>query len=135
MKVTDLMVGDLFSLKGSKYKYKIEDIKKCGAINIEDYPENGRVELSSNYILEELQPIPLTGDNLANNGFVWDGTTLSWILGDNFVINFGHELGDFSGDYLFISISDTFKKLRYVHELQHALRLVGLDKLADNFII
>lgn len=27
MKVTDLMVGDLFSLKGSKYKYKIEDIK------------------------------------------------------------------------------------------------------------
>lgn len=36
-------------------------------------------------------------------------------------------------DYFFISSLDAYIHIYYVHELQHALRLCGLNELADNF--
>ena len=85
-------------------------------------------------------PIPLTPEILEENGFgfvmsddtksVWNG---QWIYK-------GLELAtcclDREGNWpCYINIDDMNIKCEYVHQLQHALRLCGLDELANNFKI
>lgn len=84
-----------------------------------------------------LEPIPITKDILVNNGFTQvknekneyhkhleDGYISVYIKKENAYIHYhNHEC-----DSLNI-------KRRYVHEFQHALRLCGLGKLANDFKI
>lgn len=132
MKTTDLIVGDFFSLYGNKYK--IESIKKCGAIRLEYYPEGERVQLTSDFILEDLKPIPLTSEILEKN--FRPGSKSYNSFDPDYIIpgmpdSFGLELRN---GVLYIT-DHVLMPIRYVHELQHALRMCGLDKLADNFKI
>ena len=40
------------------------------------------------------------------------------------------------GEYYIANVfNNIFAQIYYVHELQHALRLCGLQELADNFIL
>ena len=89
------------------------------------------------------EPIPLTQSILEANGWIvkknhvqkgnfGDSPLMLWHLTENKILrNFVHEMeiSDLS--------SDEGYRLRfrcdYVHELQHALRLCGLNDLADNF--
>lgn len=131
MKVNEIMVGDLFSFNGNKYK--IEDIYKRGAIHVEDYPEGGRAEFITDFILEELQPIPLTDEILEKNGWelcddnakFFPGTWVGSIL-------LRKEEGGFRilavSDYDDEDTNDTPFIIRYVHELQHAMRMCGINK-------
>lgn len=73
------------------------------------------------------RPIPLTPEILGLNGFVFQAAWEEWWLPANtdFVLFVGEDyflLSDISG-----------ANIKYVHQLQHALRLVGLSELADNF--
>lgn len=82
---------------------------------------------------EHIKPIPLTAEILEENGFVkciggrskkslqliGDGLYVSW-WNDRIVIRYKRVLGHPSA-YLNCDC-------RYVHELQHALRLCGIDK-------
>ena len=141
MKITDLMIGDFFSFNGNKYK--IEDIKKCGAIHIEYYPEGGRVELNSDFILEDLNPIPLTYKILEKNGFSGEAYMTLDLDDSSYLEYYGFEgrlrkiwngVDEWNNHSADRDI--TFQcHCKYVHELQHALRWCGLDELADKFKI
>ena len=82
---------------------------------------------------EDIKPIPLTSEILEKNGF--------WVLEkvdngaeehvayatDGLILHYNRD-----NDYHFPNTPISWK---YVHELQHVLRLCELDKLADNFKI
>ena len=89
---------------------------------------------------DKIDGFPLTLEILEKNGFdfvkcsdnrsVWNG---QWIYK-------GLELAtcclNREGNWpCYINICDSNIKCEYVHQLQHALRLCGLDELADNFKI
>jgi len=86
------------------------------------------------YSIDVIKPVSLTAEILEKNGFVEEGNleegmwfkhpqwnlTLSFYEVWNVVdIVLGNEIG--------------FCEISFVHQLQHALRLCGLNELADNF--
>lgn len=84
------------------------------------------------------EPILLTPEILKKNGFgfvkssdrdtVWNG---QWIYED---LELGTCCLNREGNWpCFINMDDLNIKCEYVHQLQHALRLCGFNKLADNF--
>lgn len=77
----------------------------------------------------EPQPIPLTKEILKENGFIHKDTMEEW-WHEEYDPTWGMRMSDFE-------LTDEFKfgraKINYVHQLQHALRLCGLNELADNF--
>ena len=142
MKPEELMIGD------------IVDIHRCECVadggQIQEWDEYGKVvSITENYITvkyigreedygsedvneEDISPIPLTPEILEKNGFVkqaYDG----WLISEND----GRRLIEYRTDYfdgmLRINYAEEpFSKLtikvKYFHELQHALRLCGVEK-------
>lgn len=77
---------------------------------------------------ERLSPIPLTEEILEKNGFV-ENKGSWWLRSNLFTLNIFVE-----GGYCASSFSEQVF-INNVHTLQHALRICGLDNLADNFKI
>ena len=145
MNVTELMIGDWV------YDTILQSNAKIQAIN----PLTIRCDIHTEHHLYcEFNPIHLTPEILENNGFSpetfltseWEkevyfkefsscvvepddsgkyifGTTIYWNKtdGDGSPIDWG------------TMYDSRICNLQYVHELQQALRLVGLNELADNF--
>ena len=86
----------------------------------------------------EPQPIILTPEILEKNGFVFDSDF--WIIANprynNVRMVAYYSTDDYAADaFLGHWAFDENYAIDYVHELQHALRLCGLNELADNFKI
>lgn len=124
MKATELMIGD-WILYGDK-PVKV-------------------LQLSENSKYDWVKPIPLTPEILEKNGFEmfkYDGWVHYYRIFGNSALPFvlhsmiGGEMLSQEVN-LFSTSTDTNCgiDINYVHELQHALRLCSLNKLADNFII
>lgn len=121
MKVTDLMIGDWVKIKGHLDYDKVQEIAR---------DENMQWYISfacsaTLFRVYEFEPIPLTPEILEKNGWWYDSDDM-W----------QHEEVDFyiekwNGRFQCYEINQI--KLDSVHELQHALRLCGLNELADNF--
>ena len=86
----------------------------------------------------QIKPITLTPEILEKNGFVFDCDfwTIANPRYNNVRMVTYYSIGDdvadaFLGHWAF----DENYTIDYVHELQQALRLVGLNDLADNFKI
>lgn len=77
---------------------------------------------------KDLEPIPLTAEILEKNGCIMvdKGDYGEWHIKENPNI----PLWQHTEFIIFGGI-----EIHYVHELQHALRLCGLNELADNFQI
>ena len=91
-----------------------------------------------------IEPIPLTAEILEKNGF-----ERSVVIPSNFYRNIDNErlifsphsscygLGyvhwDESNDADIMHRLEVQQPIMYIHQMQHALRLFGLDELADNF--
>lgn len=142
MKATDLMIGDWVYNSYCKMNIKW------------NYPEM----FSSNGITvgRDLEPIPLTSEILEKNGFNPDTFLTAEWKKEVYFKEFSSCVvePDDSGKYIFGTTIYWNKKdgdgspidcgtmyesmiynLQYVHELQHALHLCGLNELADNFKI
>lgn len=83
-----------------------------------------------------VEPIPITPEILEKNGFVYDCGfwTIANPRYNNVRMVTYYSINDdvadaFLGHWAF----DENYAIDYVHELQHALRLCGLNELADNF--
>lgn len=81
------------------------------------------------------QPIPLTPDILAHNGFELRDGFFHHMVDDkphhyDFKLKVG---GVFTYDGYTLECGIYLLTIRYVHELQSALRLCKLNELADNF--
>lgn len=127
MKATELMIGDYIMFDGSPYI--IEEISAKGWIHIIDTKNKIRVALSTDYILNFIEGIPLTPDILKNNRFKIISEDVYRISNDLFVLtddspyslcnSFDIGYGD---EYNYIT------SIKYVHELQHTLKLVRVKK-------
>ncbi|MCR5658935.1 MAG: hypothetical protein K6G25_06375 [Bacteroidales bacterium] len=87
--------------------------------------------------IEDVQPVPLTEETLEANGF----ETHDWADSKLFVHGFENDdlICPFFVEYridnqcLFVNEGLVPTPVYYVHQLQHALRLCGLNNEADNF--
>jgi hypothetical protein len=114
----DLCVGDLFKVNG--YVTRIKDIVH---LDKEGYYVAGCTTLENRYIPVCYEPIPLTREILEANGFEefdgwmlyeYEGSEIAWT---GTILKGGGEIGNFE-----------FPAIMYVHQLQHVLRLAGIDK-------
>lgn len=122
MKATELMVGDWVCLKDD---IKCELPLKVDGVLTDDISLDGEGFLGGAEGL--IRPIPLTPEILNENGWWYDVEDM-W-LHDK--VDFGIER--WNGGFQCYNINQI--KLDSVHELQHALRLCGLNELADNFTV
>ena len=122
MKATELIVGDWVCLKDD---IKCELPLKVDGVLTDDISLDGEGFLGGAEGL--IRPIPLTPEILNENGWWYDVEDM-W-LHDK--VDFGIER--WNGGFQCYNINQI--KLDSVHELQHALRLCGLNELADNFTV
>ena len=119
MKVAELMIGDWIFYGDKSVKV---------------------LQLSENSKYDWAKPIPLTPEILEKNGFcfvkssdkdtVWNGW---WIYKD---LELGTCCLDRNANWpCCINITDLNIPCEYVHQLQYALCLCGLNEIADNFKI
>lgn len=89
-------------------------------------PEHKDIEYA-----DELEPIPLTEEILKANKFEYRGFTAyeSMHYDHSVTVYFNKDRE------IFMLIGGEQRWMRYVHELQHALRLCGFNDMAENFKI
>lgn len=88
---------------------------------------------------DEIEPIPLTEGILRKNGFeVYSETKYTLTMRQkrySAVVAYGKCVDEFNFDISGDCKCIRGNKFRYVHELQHALRVCNLDDIADNFVV
>lgn len=129
MKASELMIGDwvISNKRGKSEIVKVVSIDggtNCCWLDVDCF--SGLVDC------EDIEPIPLTAEILEKNGFVFreDDDT---IYGEYYLHNQSTFAIKMFNGYLVGTCMGEDLEFNYVHELQHVLRLCGLDKLADNF--
>jgi len=122
MKANELMIGDWVFCEGQPIpsNVTIQSIAEDGVWFMGD-----KVEGAATF--DRIFPIPLTPEILEKNGFSFQ----NWwrIENGNPTIYLAEHYGSwwlYQDDYL--DTREYFAKIKYVHELQHALRLCGIDK-------
>ena len=136
MKERDLMIGDLVTYTGDDegpITASIEGINEDSDFGVEILGTCERIE--------DIEPIPLTAEILEKNGFESRDNFYEITFQTNKIDNSIFRIAEFekSGNWFFgffdfPNLIENFR-INYVHELQHALRLCGLNELADNFKI
>ena len=140
MKAVDLMIGDY--VKYQEHIYIIEEISAQGWVHL-IYPDTGiRINIISDYIMHLLEPVPLTKEILEKNGFTQCVTASYGYYNapvyDIFGILFHISEDTYEDTWhigMFTDHNDNnfvLYNLCYVHELQHVLKLCGLNELANN---
>lgn len=126
MKATDLMIGDWVKCTDPRCEgHQVDLIDLC----TEEVGLDGETDNFENII-----PIPLTPEILEKNGFIRvssSGKLCGWYLEKDLVAEYYVIDVTYNNDRLYIEIhgSATIEKCcDYVHELQHALRLCGIEK-------
>ena len=129
MKATELMIGDWlrYSPKSISLNNNYGGLYRAEGVSQDTISlgaKNYRFVVSD----KEIDPIPLTAEILEKNGWEHDGIFMDKRIDENTFFSwagkFGAEL--YQNNYYMCYC-------KYVHTLQHALRLRGFDELADNF--
>ena len=127
MNATDLMIGDWVDRFGKPPYYKVLAINSCTTevtiAQSEEDEETMRICWE-----DKLDPISLTPEILENNGFVeLRDKCCKWEYAKDIYIN-----ADFTEKEPWTHINNGYYSAipvcRYVHELQHALKLCGINK-------
>lgn len=118
MIASNLMVGDLIQYNGEILRL-YEFSRKYGYFG-EGHPLNG-------ILISEIEPIPLTPEILEKNGFAerFDDD-LVLMECEGIVMEIGNNYTRFKDGKMFLH--RVLTPLYYVHELQHALKLCGIEK-------
>lgn len=128
IKISDLSIGDW--VRHTFYEENLQ-IKRIDGESERLLVEKGRMSVSCH--LDQFEPIPLTPEILEKNGFV-DGVPKgeAYKLGinDDMWLFRNDECWDFRIYYNFYSEGIILTKLwiKHTHQLQHALRLAGVEK-------
>ena len=118
MKANELMIGDWVRARKYKSDCPPEVVKvRCCDVTDRIYAEKGNGLIME---FDRIEPIPLTPEILEKNGF-----NLQQSKGE-----YAPNIEGFSFDNCWVG--DEFKwktiPIKYVHELQHALKLCKIDK-------
>ena len=129
MKANELMIGDLLKWK-EQTGFNDEDknmILRVKNIFDDAIKIDGRFEL---YHISLFEPIPLTPEILKKNGFKEYDGLYRLDIAEGVFVN-----ADFKSKEPFVSIHNTCYRAtpicKYVHQLQQALRLCGIDKTIE----
>lgn len=145
LKAADLMPMDIVRHKRTKEIISIFEIDEYR--NVINNEADGYCS-ETNISIDDIEPIIVSESILEQNEFVHDSLitgdswdTRRWIYKkDEFTIKIQYPTDNFTGCCV-ISVNKgsfityIFGKEIYAHELQHCLRLCGLNKLADNLKI
>lgn len=133
MKANELMIGDWVSYDGHNTEIPHGYVRvSCIARDMRELCVNDK-ETTYDFI----HPIPLTAEILEKNG--WEKEVLTTICVDyTFIIGCCDMMVRITNGNAFLELSifrgaKISMNIHSVHELQHALRLCGLNDLADNF--
>lgn len=116
MKATDLMIGDWVSCDGKNYR--VAEIGGMVCLDAEN-------ELFAS--LDDISPIPLTPEILEKNGFKSYNNSSYQLRGVGVYISW-RNVGRLNISFGCAPITDAHINVKYVHELQHALKLCGIKK-------
>ena len=135
MKANELQIGDYVNYRGQIKK--VTSLYDKGGSNEVGWSKKESVWVNA----DNVEPIPLTPENLEKNGFgvldqgdgrkdVWTGFgvdcegDIEVEFRDNIPIHLKID-GGFKGEYY------TSANIKYVHQLQHAFRLCGIEKTIE----
>ena len=136
MRPEEIMIGDyvnfLIDIEGGDTDYdpKVAQYQPMKIVSLSSwYNNDGEVESAEGIInyIDQVEPIPLTPEILEKNGFELQrdkselGTLDTYWLGSEIGAFRIHKLNN--GDYQF-----GLAKIKFVHQLQHAIRLCGISK-------
>ena len=144
MKARELQIGDLLYYKGkfNAFPFKVESITKK-KVGYYAEPNDHRMYYLR---LSDCEPIPLTPEILENNGFKEGYSYILTADGYKKLPQYKYknmtQVQDICRNFITISYSDLeggvydiqcgmdshIYDLKYVHQLQHALRLCGIKK-------
>lgn len=139
MERNEIMIGDWLELKSRPVK--VNSILLWNTVGFKGISfEDSAASMTS------LRGLSITGDILKSNRFVFKPKGTTHPFYSNVIASEDTYLCIVPGYTIILynswdlNIAGTgpnslFIQLHYVHELQHALRLVGLNELADNFKI
>lgn len=136
IKTSELMLGDLVRLADGQIAKVVSLYKNHKGSGGEIIVDSDLKIFNSLVRDEDINPIPLTAEILENNGFVFKSSECSKI--DCFILEFYNgfvEIDNFDGLYFYAMLTCKETKLEYVHQLQHLLRMCGLNEVADNLKI
>lgn len=132
LQAKDLMIGDWIMFPNS-----IEKIQEVAYVEGKGYCASFAASATLFPIpIDKLEPIPLTKEILENNGFVGDGYAHLFIDDTTHLQYYYHE-HRLRKYYYGIDEYDNHREVKditfqchcyYVHELQHALKLCGIEK-------
>lgn len=141
MKASEIMIGDLVKLKTDN-----DDLVPCkiGELSGMLFVLIDGDEIMDVISYDDVEPITLTADILKANGFkvcyesCHRTKYIVWLFDDKVCVE--AKFSKQTEDYNYIKIYlDGVERINihilHVHEFQHALRLCGIDDLADNFKI
>lgn len=144
MKITDLQIGDYVALRvNPTIPYKVV------GLNFSDYRGNQILYIQSlatgvvfEMDIESLTGIKLTQNILKNNKWANDlysifpvdeNRYLQYYWFENRLRYIWHGIDEYENHSEVTDIIFQCGNIKYVHELQHALKICGLDNLANNF--
>ncbi len=149
MKIKELMINDWVLSPETDTPFRIQSISGAAQEHLHTATaKNAAGEFLARGVWN---PIPLTGEILQRNGFVYLPAEVTLFgatehLDDAYVLQVEDRQITIQGysDFLYrVTFSNTANNLgwfdmgafRHVHELQHALRVCGFCDIADNFKI
>ncbi len=138
MKVEDLMIGDWIRLKDDSLSYEESCMKitflsnstMCSLKHIRTNTPIGLIQSNENWLCpvfaDDIEPIPLTSEILEKNGFGGKKPKVELILEDKreLLYNIYEKVLTIYWNSQIVFRSPC----AYVHELQHALKLCGIEK-------
>lgn len=135
LSIKSLQIGDWVT--GKKWREKPFQITRINDNGKFIYGKTANSTVGP-FFAEELEPIPLTPEILERNEFVNDSGIYCWRVENKQITYFSKENNRPYCTYPFVNIESgcidvNELPMEYVHELQNALRLCGLNDLADHF--
>ena len=124
MNCKDLTIGDFVKHDGT---IKIVDAVYLYSVSVHDPSEEWSISEAKTYSIDDIEPIKLTEEILVKNGYKSaQGVDFYWIDEKKHC-----SIKNYDGKRLFCykqGINDVWLVVKYVHELQHLLRLCGIEK-------
>lgn len=144
MKAEELMIGDWVCLADGNLPleeryFKIEYLATSAGVSWVNQGTNAPIGLGDDescipVFRDEIYPIPITTEILEKNGILYRKSSFYYIINDDKDLERTHYIYQTIQDDWAIGVDtgtddcSVFARIKYVHELQHALKLCGIDK-------
>ena len=144
MKVEDLMVGDWVCLEDENLPleeryFKIEYIAISAGVSWVNQGTSTPIGLGDGKSLipvftNEIYPIPLTPEILKKNNILYEKSNYCYVIDRNKDLECIYYIAQASQEDWVVGVDTgayecpVFARIKYVHELQHALKLCKIDK-------